>query len=151
MRPSIPIFFMSIMAIAFLTGCYDTGVFDEPVEVKPEQTEAMESAAQKLTGRWKQVRQGISPSNQFNLTFKEDHKVIVESHVKEETSYKLGYDWKYVNRDGKRSLQGHIYFYTPLLFNEPYVCIIESNDNNMALCPDGSTYVDDPTMYFERE
>ena len=85
MKPSIPIFFMSIMAIAFLTGCYDTGVFDEPVEVKPEQTEAMESAAQKLTGRWKQVRQGISPSNQFNLTFKEDHKVMVESHVKEET------------------------------------------------------------------
>lgn len=139
-----------LMLTTILTGCYDMSAFDQPVDDNPELKAAMYDAAKMLTGKWKQVKQGNGSLHLYDLTFKENQNVTIECYHsfpnKEDAIYKLGYDWKY--KDGGR-LVGHIRFLGSIIFGVPYVCIFESDNKSIALCPDdGANYVEDPTMYF---
>ena len=145
---------MVFMMATVLTGCVELGYYDQPVEVSSELKAAMDDAAKRLTGKWKQVKQGNDPVHLYDLTIKDDQSVEVERFgsfaKKEDASYKLGYDWKYKYKVGGQ-LVGHILFPASICLSVPYVCIIESGGNSMALCPDdGANYIVDPTMYFAK-
>ena len=104
---------MLLAAAMLVAGCYN----DNPVSNESEAQAAKDAAAQKILGKWimKKIvtEQGESTDKYAILDFDADGKAVYNGtldagyeDMHEESTYKLGSDWKYNGEE----LSGHVYF-----------------------------------------
>ena len=104
---------MLLAAAMLVAGCYN----DNPVSNESEAQAVKDAAAQKILGKWimKKIvtEQGESTNKYAILDFDADGKAVYNGtldagyeDMHEESTYKLGSDWKYNGEE----LSGHVYF-----------------------------------------
>ena len=104
---------MLLAAAMLVAGCYN----DNPVSNESEAQAVKDAAAQKILGKWimKKIvtEQGESTDKYAILDFDADGKAVYNGtldagyeDMHEESTYKLGSDWKYNGEE----LSGHVYF-----------------------------------------
>ena len=104
---------MLLVTVMLVAGCYN----DNPVSNESEALAAKNAAAQKILGKWimKKIvtEQGESTDKYAILDFDADGKAVYNGtlgagyeDMHEESTYKLGSDWKYNGEE----LSGHVYF-----------------------------------------
>lgn len=146
-----------LMVTILLMGCQDGGYTEEPVNDSEEVRAAMNDAALKLKGKWKEVRSGAMPvsgSDALYMIFDGEVAMtfIIQQSNRESSqrtyACKFGYSWRYIGKD----LAGSFYLRQGGGPEKKYICTIEGDGKKLMLyAPSDSEFqVDDPTMWFEK-
>lgn len=146
-----------LMVTILLTRCQDGGYTEEPVNDSEEVRAAMNDAALKLKGKWKEVRSGAMPvsgSDALYMIFDGEVAMtfIIQQSNRESSqrtyACKFGYSWRYIGKD----LAGSFYLRQGGGPEKKYICTIEDDGKKLMLyAPSDSEFqVDDPTMWFEK-
>ena len=146
-----------LMVTILLLGCQDGGYTEEPVNDSEEVRAAMNDAALKLKGKWKEVRSGAMPvsgSDALYMIFDGEVAMtfIIQQSNRESSqrtyACKFGYSWRYIGKD----LAGSFYLRQGGGPEKKYICTIEGDGKKLMLyAPSDSEFqVDDPTMWFEK-